>query len=255
MFRKFFAVLFISTLFALSFAPVVSAASLADKETIIVGTEGTYPPYEYYDEAGKLVGFDIDLVAELGAKLGKKMQVVDMAFDGLVPALVTGKIDLIAAALNATEERRKVVDFTDVYANSDAAALVKKNNKNIKSLADFNGKTVGVQLGTVEDLYLTNLKDANITIKRYQRTDDAVRDVLLDRLDAVFVGTLVAKVYEGKFSQDAGIVFKQQIYGDEEGFSVALRQNDPVFLDALNAAIRELVSSGRIDELKDKHGL
>jgi polar amino acid transport system substrate-binding protein len=235
-------------------ASLAFAASALDKSVLVVGTEGTYPPFEFYDDNNALTGFDVDLMALIGPKIGREIKFVDMAFDGLVPALISGKIDVIAAALNATEERRKVVDFSDVYQVADAAILTKTGNDGIKSLADLKGKTIGVQLGTTEDLYLS---DAGLgaDVKRYQKTDDAVREVLLDRLDGVLIDTPVASGYleSDRFAGFLKIAFKEMINGPEEGFSLAIHKGDPQFLDALNKALRELADSGELDALKEKY--
>ncbi|MDR3076611.1 MAG: basic amino acid ABC transporter substrate-binding protein [Synergistaceae bacterium] len=255
MYKRILVMLLAAALF-FSFVVPVFAAPVLDKSVIIVGTEGTYPPFEFYDDSNALTGFDIELLALIGPKIGREIKFVDMAFDGLIPALITGKIDVIAAALNATEERRKVVDFTDVYQIADASVITKTGNDSIKSLADLKGKTIGVQLGTTEDLYLT---DAGLgaNVKRYQKTNDAVREVMLERIDGVLLDTPVANGYlaNDRFAGFIEISFKEMINGPEEGFSLALRKGDPKFLDALNKALRELGESGELDALKEKYGL
>ena len=258
MIRKIAAVVSLVALMSvfLAVSPPAFAASVLDKKVITVGTEGTYPPFEYYDDSNALTGFDIELMDLIGAKIGREINMVDMAFDGLIPALITSKIDLIAAALNATTERRKVVEFTDVYQIADAAILTKAGNNSMKSMADLRGKAIGVQLGTTEDLYLT---DAGLgaNIKRYQKVNDAVREVILDRIDGVLLDTPVANGYleHDRFEGFLEIAFKELINGPEEGFSLAIRKNDAPFLDALNKALRELDESGELDALKDKYGL
>jgi polar amino acid transport system substrate-binding protein len=248
-------IVFIAVLVSLMVAASpVFAASALDKSVLAVGTEGTYPPFEFYDDNNALTGFDVDLMALIGPKIGREIKFVDMAFDGLVPALISGKIDVIAAALNATAERRKVVDFSDVYQVADAAIVAKTGNDSMKSLADLNGKAIGVQLGTTEDLYLSNA-GLGADVKRYQKTDDAVSEVLLDRLDGVLLDTPVANGYleSDRFAGLIKIAFKEMINGPEEGFSLAIRKDDPQFLDALNKALRELADSGELDALKEKY--
>jgi len=257
MFRKIGAVAAFAALVFVSLAvsPAL-AASVMSKSTIIVGTEGTYPPFEFYDENGVLTGFDIELAVMIGEKIGRGIEVVDMAFDGLIPALVTNKIDMIAAALNATAERLRVVDFSDVYQIADASVLVKTGDTSMSSMQDLAGKTIGVQLGTTEDYFLTNA-NLGAEVKRYQRVNDAVREVLLDRLDGVLMDTPVANDYmkSSRFEGFVEVAFKELINSPEEGFALALRKNDPAFLDALNDALRELDASGELDALKDKYGL
>jgi polar amino acid transport system substrate-binding protein len=223
---------------------------------IRIGTEGTYPPFEFYDDGQNLVGFDIDISKAIIEKLGKKAEVSDMAFDGLIPALLTGKIDLIAAAMNATEERRRRVDFSGVYIAPDAVLVTKTENSAIKGIPDLAGKKIGVQLGTVEDLYLSGL-DMPIDIKRYQKTDDAVREVLLDRNDGVFLDTPVGNNYvaSDRFGGYLKVSLKEAIIPEDEGFAFAIRKGDPEFLDAFNRALEEIKNSGELDRIKAKYSL
>jgi polar amino acid transport system substrate-binding protein len=253
-FKKLIFLAILSVMLAGSVSDAALAGSVMEKDVIVVGTEGTYPPYEYYDDSNNLTGFDVDLVKKVAEKIGREVSVVDMAFDGLIPALLTGKIDVIAAALNATEERKVRVDFSDVYDIADAAILTKSDNDTLKTLDDLKGKVIGVQLGTVEDNFLSNL-DIQFEVKRYQKTDDAVREVILNRNDCVLIGTLVANSYidSDRFAGALKIAFRQDVCEPDEGFSFALRKNDSQFMDALNGAIKALEESGDIKELKKKY--
>jgi polar amino acid transport system substrate-binding protein len=233
------------------------AASALDKDVLTVGTEATYPPFEYYDDNNAITGFDVEMLALIGPKIGREIKFVDMAYDGLIPALTTGKIDMAAAAINATEERRKVVDFSDVYQVADASVVVKAGNKDsLSDLASLKGRAIGVQLGTTEDAYLTN-SAIGADIRRYQKVDDAVNEVALGRIDGVLLDSPVAISYVGneKFKGSIEISFKEMINGPEEGFSLAVRKGDAAFVEALNKALRELQDSGELDALKEKYGL
>ncbi|MDR1483057.1 MAG: transporter substrate-binding domain-containing protein [Synergistaceae bacterium] len=254
MFKKLIFLAILSAMLVCGASDAALAGSVMEKDVIVVGTEGTYPPYEYYDDSNNLTGFDVELVKKVAEKIGKEVTIIDMAFDGLIPALLTGKIDAIAAALNATAERRERVDFSDVYDIADAAILTKADNNTLKTLDDLRGKIVGVQLGTVEDNFLSNL-DTQFEVKRYQKTDDAVREVILNRNDCVLIGTLVANSYidSDRFEGALKIAFRQEVNKPDEGFSFALRKNDSQFMDALNGALKELGDSGDIKELKKKY--
>jgi polar amino acid transport system substrate-binding protein len=256
MFKRVTAVMVLAVCLGIGGAGSAYAASIMESDVIRIGTEGTYPPFEYYDDAHNLIGFDIDLSKAIIEKLGKRAEVVDMTFDGLIPALLTKKIDFIAAAMNATAERRQRVDFSDVYIAPDAVLVTKADNGAIKSMDDLRGKRIGVQLGTVEDLYLSDL-DAPIDIKRYQKTDDAVREVLLDRNDGVFLDTPVGNSYveSDKFKGYLKVAFKEAIIPEDEGFAFAIRKGDPEFIEALNKALRELKDSGELDKIKAKYNL
>jgi polar amino acid transport system substrate-binding protein len=256
MFKKISAVMLLAACLAIGGARISQAGSIMENDVIRIGTEGTYPPFEFYDDNHNLVGFDIDISKAIIEKLGKRAEVVDMAFDGLIPALLTRKIDLIAAAMNATTERRKRVDFSNVYQTPDAVLLTKTENTAIKGVGDLGGKTIGVQLGTVEDIYLSESK-LSIEIKRYQKTDDAVREVLLDRNDGVLLDTPVGNSYlaSDRFKGYLKVAFKETIMAEEEGFAFAIRKGDPEFLNAFNAALEEIKNSGELQKIKEKYNL
>ena len=260
MFKKFCVVMVIGVLLiaVVLSAPGVAAekADKADKATVVVGTEGTYPPYEFYGSDNVLTGFDVELVALIGPKIGREIKFEDMAFDGRIPALLTGKIDVIAAALNATEERSKQVAFTDVYQIADASVVVKADDQTIKDIAGLKGKTIGVQLGTTEDLYLTGA-NLGVEIKRYQKTNDAIEEILLGRIDGALFDSPVANGYldSERFTGKVKVAFKEMINGPEEGFSLAIRKEDLQLRDALNNALRELEKSGQLKALREKYHL
>jgi polar amino acid transport system substrate-binding protein len=113
-------------LFFLVLGFAVGRATAAEKDTLVVGMELAYPPFEMTDTSGKPSGVRVDLAHELGKALGKKVVIENSAFDGLIPALKTGKIDLIISSMTATEERAKSIDFSDAYLRTGLCLLVKK---------------------------------------------------------------------------------------------------------------------------------
>jgi ABC-type amino acid transport substrate-binding protein len=148
------------------------------------------------------------------------------------------------------------VAFTDVYQVADASVVVKADDDTIKDIAGLKGKTIGVQLGTTEDLYLTNA-NLGVEIKIYQKTNDAIEEILLGRIDGALFDSPVAGGYldSDRFKDKVKIAFKEMINGPEEGFSLAVRKDDPQLLDALNNALRELEKSGQLKALREKYRL
>ncbi len=229
--------------------PFAEAGTL-DKDVILVGTESTYPPYEFRDDKNQLQGFDIELVETIAQELGKKVEWVDMPFDSLIPALISGKIDLIAAGLSATPERAKRVSFTIPYEISLSSFIVKADRDDIKTLDDLKGKVVAVQLGTVQDTYTTGL--GTVEVKRFQKFDDCVREVSLGRADASLMDRPVANnfVESGEFKGKVKIAFDQEITG--AGKALAVRKDDVEFLKALDAVLQKMKDDGRLDALLKK---
>ncbi len=226
------------------------AASIMDKDTIIVGTSGSYPPFEFHDKTGALVGFDIDLANEVGKRLGKKVEWVDMAFDGVIPSLLTGKINMIAAALSITEERSKKVAFSTPYMVSLSAFVLPVGSAEMKSLEDFKGKTIAVQLATTQDVFVSEIE--GITVKRFPKLNDAVREVALKRADASFMDETVAETYinSDEFKGQLEKSFTVELKGAKQALAVS--KEDPAFLDAVNGVLKELEEEGFISELHKK---
>ena len=210
------------------------AASAVDKDTIIVGTEGTYPPFEFHDKSGALVGYDIDLVDAVAAKMGKKVKWVDMAFDGLIPALMTNKI----------------VSFSDAYLITYSAFVTLKDDDRIKGVSDLAGKKVSVQLGTTEDLYVSTVE--GVDVKKFSKLDDAIREISLGRVDAAFMDEPVARDYisSEQFKGKLQIAFTVELEGAPK--AIAVNKSDTKLLDAVNKALKEIKDDGTLETINKK---
>ncbi len=171
MFKRYF------MFFIVLLIPILFAFGVTYK----VGTEASFPPFEYV-ENGQYVGFDIDLIKEIGKLKGFDVEVIDISFDSLIPSLTTGNIDIIAAGMTITEDRQKVVDFTIPYYSGDQSILVRKDS-DFDITVLFGNHKIGVQTGTTGDLWVTeHLSDKNIipkkNITRYDTFNFAVRDLV-----------------------------------------------------------------------------
>ena len=237
-------------LLVLALAATGGWADVMAKDVILVGTESTYPPYEFRDEKNNLKGFDIELMEVIAAKIGKKIEWVDMPFDSLIPSLLAKKIDIVAAGMSATEERAKKVAFSENYEISISAFIVKADNDSMKVLGDMKGKTVAVQLGTVQETYSQSIP--GVTVKSFQKFDDCVREVILGRVDATLMDTPVAKSYvEHKdFTGKIKIAFEQEITGS--GKALAMNLGETAFITAVNAALADLEKSGELGKMKEQ---
>ncbi len=236
------------------------AASALDKDTILVGTESTFRPFEFRDTSGELVGFDVDVVQALGEKLGKKVEFVDMAFDGLIPSLLVGRIDLIAAGMSATPERAQRIAFTKSYYSTFSAYAVvsKADDDSIATVEDLKGLTVAVQLGTIQDEFITGqAEEIGVKeIRRYQKTEDGMREILLGRAEAgCFNGQVTKDILDNSkdFAGKLRICFISS--SDSDGMALGLSKDDPAFLTALNEALDELMASEEFVQIKDRWGL
>ncbi|MGI9307080.1 MAG: transporter substrate-binding domain-containing protein [Gammaproteobacteria bacterium] len=230
----------------LFFAPAASAADLR------IGVEGAYPPFSAVDENGKLIGFDIEIAHALCAEMGAECELVQQDWDGIIPALLAQKYDAIIASMSDTEERRAQVGFTGRYYK-DGAKFVRKKDSGIKvSYAGLDGKTVGVQRGTVTDNFLT-AEFAGADIKRYDTLENAHLDLTQGRLELVLADQFVQQDWADKndgFETTGATYTNSKYFGN---IAIAVRKEDGELRDKLNAAIKAIRASGKYKEINDKY--
>lgn len=140
--------------------------------TLIVGTNPEFPPFEYIEQ-GNIVGFDIDLMNEISKIIGKKVEYKNMAFDSLLIAMQTGKINCIISGMTATDERRQHVNFSQPYFVSKQAVIVPEGSS-IKNFDDLEGKKIGVVIGYTGDMVVTDMYKDKSSITRYEATGQAI---------------------------------------------------------------------------------
>jgi polar amino acid transport system substrate-binding protein len=236
---------------------VIGAAAfmLAPKQPKLlrVGTSPDFPPFEYIDEGGNIVGFDIDMIRELAKMIGyDDIEIISIDFDGLIPALQNGQIDVIAAGMTITEERQQIVDFTVPYWQADQAIVVKKGSSfSPQSLDDLEGKIIGVQSGTtgeavVDDFVSETGKE--IDIRRYSSFVLAINDLVNGRIDAVVVDTPVAEMFTTKYDVEISAVIQTG-----EQYGLAVRKGDTELLNKLNQALQQLMGSEKWNQLIDTY--
>lgn len=232
-----------------SLALLVAAApaARADGNVIRVGTDATFPPMEFVKD-GKRTGFDIELMEALAKTMGKKIQWIDIDFKGLIPGLISNRFDIAASAIYMTDERRKVVNFSDPYYRGGLAVLVRRDDTSIKVPEDLNrGKRVSVQVGTKSVSYL---RDNFPGVERVEvEKNQAMFDLLATgRVNAVVTGRPAAVEYAR--TQPLVRVLDKGLTTELYGF--ALRKNDTALTEQLNKALQTLRMNGTYDALTDK---
>lgn len=219
--------------------------------TVTVGTSADFPPFEYI-ENGQFVGFDMDLMREIAKIAGFELKFVDMSFDSLIPALRAGQIDVAAAAMTITEERKKVVDFSMPYWSADQSIIVKADSDFTITVL-FGKYRIGVQTGTTGDLWCTeNLVEKGLlperNLKRYDTFILALSDLLNGNIDAIVLDSPVANRFAAtKPVKVVGIIVTGEQYG------IAVRKGNKELLDKINQALKTLIETGKINELIDKY--
>lgn len=212
---------------------------------LVMGTNAEFPPYEFYED-NDIVGIDVEIAKAIAEKMGMELQIEDMAFDAIIPAVTSGKADFGAAGMTVTEERQRSVEFTDTYANSNQVAIVKEDS-DIAGSADLEGKTIGVQLGTTGDALATEIKDA--TVERYNKGLEAVQSLTQGKIDAVVIDQATAQAFVNKTE---GIKILEEKMSKEE-YAIAIKKGNTELVEKMNAAIAELKSEGKIDEIVAKY--
>lgn len=232
-------------------ADTVAAETVAAVETkaaggvLTMGTNAEFPPYEFR-EGDKIVGIDAEIAQAIAEQMGMTLQIEDMSFDAIIPAVTSGKIDFGAAGMTVTEKRKESVDFSDTYATSTQVIIV-KNESDIKNQEDLKNKLIGVQLGTTGDILVGDIEGAKI--ERYNKGMEAVQSLTQGKVDAVVIDGATAEAF---VSKNEGIKILEEKMSDEE-YAIAVKKGNTELLENMNAAIKELKESGKLDEIVAKY--
>lgn len=227
-------------------AVVGGAAQAQDATALRVATDATFPPMEF-TENGKRTGFDVELVEAMAKTMGKHVEWTDIDFKGLIPGLIAKRFDVAVSAIYITDERRKVVDFTEPYYNGGLVVLVKQGDTVIKAPTDLNGKKVSVQVGTKS---LNFLRDnyPQVTRVEVEKNQEMFNLVDIGRADAAVTGRPAAMQYVR--TRPGLRVLEQQLTSEEYG--MAVRKDMPELTRSLNAALQKLKADGSYAQLVKK---
>ncbi len=213
---------------------------------IYVGLNSEFPPFEYKDK-GELVGFDVDLMNEISKRAGFAIEYKDMAFEGLIPALQTKKIDLIISGMTATDERRKSVLFSDTYYVSKQAIIIREEMQAIAQFSNLTGRDVGVVIGQTGEIVVQGVEGS--TPVAFNRPSEAIIALKANKVDAVVIDFEPAKNF---VKQNDGIkLVNAEI--EEENYSIAARQDEKALMAKINKALAEVVADGTYQQLIAKH--
>ena len=223
---------------SLAAAAFCTTGAQAQDNVLRVGTDATFPPMEFV-ENGKRTGFDVELVEAIAKTMGKQVEWVDIDFKGLIPGLISKRFDMAVSAIYITDERKKVVDFTDSYYAGGLVVMVKADNKAINKLADLDGKKVSVQVGTKSVSYLTE-KFPKVQRVEVEKNQEMFNLVDIGRADAAVTAKPAAFQYVR--TRPGLRVLDEQLTTEEYG--MALRKDTPELTKAVNGAITKLKADG-----------
>ena len=214
-----------------------------------VGTEPTFAPFEFQKEGSKeFDGFDMDLIRAIGKQLNMKVEILNMGFDALIPALNAGNIDVAAAGMSITPDRQKAVDMSDPYYVAGLVVVVNKDDEAIKSINDLNGKGISVQIGTTGAERAAKVPDAKV--KNFNTNAEVFLELKNKGVDAVIIDKPVAEYF---LATGGGKDFAK-IVGDTleaESFGISLKKNSPLTKE-INKALLDLKKNGEYDKIYAK---
>jgi cystine transport system substrate-binding protein len=232
-----------------TFAAEDLLAKVKSKGELRVGLEGTYPPFSFQDESGKLTGFEVEFAQELAKHLGVKADLRPTKWDGMLASLDSKRIDVVINQVTISDERKKKYDFSTPYTISGVQALtLKKNAAGITKPDDLSGKKVGVGLGSNYEQWLKdNVPKADV--RTYDDDPTKYQDLRSGRLDAILVDRLAALDLVKKTGDTmaaAGPAFSRLESG------VAVRKGNDDLVKAIDAAIADMQKDGSLSKLSEK---
>lgn len=218
---------------------------------IVVATDATWPPMEFVDEETKeIVGFDIDLMAEIARHGGFSYEFKNTAWDGIFAGLGAGKYDAVMSSVTITEDRKKQMDFSDPYINAGQILVVPKATSGVSTLQDLKGSTVGAQIGTTGAFEVQKVD--GVRLKSYDEIGLAYEDLVNGRIDGVVADTPVAaqfalqnETYQGKL-KIVGEPFTDEYYG------IAVAKGNQEVLDAINAGLEGALGTKAYERIEKK---
>ncbi len=241
--KRFFGLLSITIL--LSTLLLVGCGS--KKETIIVGTEAGFAPYEYM-KGNEVVGVDMDIAKAIADHLGKELEIRNMDFDGALLAVQNGTVDFVAAGVSVDEERALVMDFSIDYVDSTEVVVVNKDNPTVARIDDLDGKIIGVQQGNIADFWVEENVEAK-EIKRYTKFAQAAEDLKNGKIDCIVMDQFPAEdmvATNPELTILDGVLF-------EDKYAIAVKKGNKELLDEINKVIEKLKDEGKIDEFMANH--
>ena len=226
-----------------------------------VGLNATFPPFEYVGDGtdtfdditsneGNVTGFDVAMMNEIGKRIGVTVEIEDMDFDGIIPALGS-KIDVAATGMTITDERKESVNFSDPYYDATQSVLVSEDST-IATEDDLkNASAIGVQAGTTGETVARGINDAaTVSVKSFNQ---AVADLVNGKNDAVILDQVPAEAFATSYSGQLKVLDGSQFNFDTEQYGIAMPKDDEVMLNAINGALAAMKADGTYDTLVEQY--
>ena len=224
-----------------------AAVTTVNAGKLTMSTNAAFPPYEMTTDTGDFEGIDIEVAGAIAKKLGLELQVDDMDFDAALLAAQNGKSDIVMAGVTVTDERQKVMDFSDTYAEGIQSIIVPEDS-DIASADDLTGKAIGTQRGTTGYIYCTDDFGEDNVIA-YDDGLTAVQALNNGQVDAVVIDNAPAKSF---VEANPGLKILDTAYAQED-YAIGVAKGNTALLDAINSALEELQADGTLQAIVDKY--
>ncbi len=231
-----------------------SASDTAEKKTLVMATNATFPPYEYKD-GDNFAGIDVEIAEKIAEKLGMTLEIKDVEFGSIVGGVQTGKFDIGMAGMTVTDERKESVNFTDSYTTTKQVVIVREDSA-IKAISDLKGDgsmKIGVQQDTTGDILASATVEnggyGEENVVRYKAATDTVQALKTGKVDAVIIDEAPAKSFV-KTTEGLKILDGTWL---EEQYAIAIAKDNTELLDKVNTALKELIADGTVKSIIDKY--
>jgi arginine/lysine/histidine transporter system substrate-binding protein len=219
-----------------------------EKVTLVMGTSADYPPYEFIDTAvsDDIIGFDVDIAMYIAEKLGFELEIQDMDFNGLIPALQNNRVNFVLAGMTPRPDRLENADFSDIYYVAEQM-IVFKADSGINSLEDLAGKKLGVQLGSIQVDLAKEIAEEfeGVQIEERNKITDLVQELKANRIDAAIIEDKVAEGHLNANADLAAFIIEEE---GEVGSAIAFPKGSEL-KDQFNEVLREMVENGEMEKL------
>jgi len=234
----------------LALAVLLAWARPAAAQTLVFGSDASFPPMEFLDSGRNLAGFDIDLIKAAARAGGFAAVVKNIAWDGIFAGLGSGDYDAVLSAVTITEERKATMDFSVPYVNAGQVILTNRSLRGLTSLAQFAGRKVGAQIGTTGAIELARHRD--LEIRSYDETGLAVEDLAAGRIDAVVLDAPTAASYVMQSDKYRSRLMIVGAPFTSEQFGIAVRKGNARTLELINKGLKIILKDGTVDRLTAK---
>lgn len=218
---------------------------------LVIGVEGTYPPFTYHDDNGELTGLDIELGKALADKLGVEVEFQEAAWDSLLIGIDTERFDTVINSVSITDERAEKYDFSDPYYYEARRVVVRADDDSIHGPEDLNGKKIATN---TTNAFIPWYEEQGVEVVGVDTSGEAIDLLLSGRVDFVGINVPVLNAYLQEHPDAADKVKEAFVIpNSEDVIAIPVRKGEPEFLDAINAALAELREEGTLKEISEKY--